>query len=72
MAAIFTKGGKYLASNYHPISMTAIYCNVMKHIIANQLMNHVELSNILYDIGLVDHVRPKQLNRELKVSKQTS
>ena len=43
------EGDKHESKNYRPISLTCICCNLCEHIIANNLMQHLENSNILYD-----------------------
>ena len=43
---VFKKGDKHNAINYRPISLTCI----MEHIIASNLMKHLESNNILYDL----------------------
>ena len=50
IAAAFKKGEKYLASNYRPISLTSICCKLMEHILASNIMSHLESHNILYDL----------------------
>ena len=47
---IFKKGEKGYPSNYRPISLTCIQCNVMEHIIASNLTAHLNKHNILYDL----------------------
>ena len=46
---IFKKGERYKASNYRPVSLTCISCKVMEHIIASQVMKHLESNDILYE-----------------------
>jgi len=50
IAAVFKKGERYIASNYRPISLTAISCKILEHIIASQIMEHLELHQILYEL----------------------
>jgi hypothetical protein len=47
---VFKKGDKHNAINYRPISLTCILCKIMEHIIASNLMKHLESNNILYDL----------------------
>ena len=44
---VFKKGERYKAENYRPISLTCIACKVMEHIIANNIISHIEKNNIL-------------------------
>ena len=44
---VFKKGERYKAENYRPISLTCIACKVMEHIIASNIMSHLEKNNIL-------------------------
>ena len=39
---IFKKGDKHLASNYRPVSLTSICCKLCEHLIAKNLMDHLE------------------------------
>ena len=36
-------------ANYRPISLTAVCCKVMEHILHSQVMKHLDLHNILSD-----------------------
>ena len=47
---VFKQGDKHNAINYRPISLTCILCKIMEHIIASNLMKHLESNNILYDL----------------------
>lgn len=47
---VFKKGDKHNAINYRPISLTCILCKIMEHIIASNMMHHLENNNILYDL----------------------
>ena len=47
---VFKKGDKHNAINYRPISLTFILCKIMEHIIASNLMKHLESNNILYEL----------------------
>ena len=46
----FKKGQKYQTENYRPISLTSVYCKIMEHVVASQIMNHREKNNILYPL----------------------
>jgi len=50
IAAVFKKGERYKASNYRPISLTAICCKIMEHVIASHIMDHLESHQILYKL----------------------
>ena len=50
ICAAFKKGEKYKASNYRPISLTAICCKMLEHIIASNMMKHLEGHKLLYDL----------------------
>ena len=45
---IYKKGAKHLAVNYRPVSLTCVACKVMEHIIASNIMSHLETNGILY------------------------
>jgi hypothetical protein len=47
---VFKKGDKHNAINYRPISLTCICCKILEHVIASNLMSHLENNNILYDL----------------------
>ena len=46
---IFKKGDKCKASNYRPVSLTAICSKVMEHILHSNIMGHFEHHSILTD-----------------------
>ena len=46
---IFKKGDSSTPSNYRPISLTAVCCKVMEHILHSQVMQHHDHHNILSD-----------------------
>ena len=46
---IFKKGERYKPSNYRPVSLTCICCKIMEHVIASNLMKHLESEKILYE-----------------------
>ena len=45
---LFKKGERYKAENYRPVSLTSICSKLMEHVIASQLMGHLNIHNILY------------------------
>ena len=45
---IYKKGPKYLASNYRPVSLTCVCCKLHEHILASNIMAHLEVNNILH------------------------
>ena len=47
---LFKKGEKSEAANYRPISLTCILCKVLEHIIASNVISHLDKNNILYDL----------------------
>ena len=47
---VFKKGDKSLAANYRPISLTCILCKVLEHILASNLVKHLDGQGILYDL----------------------
>lgn len=47
---VFKKGDKHHPGNYRPISLTCIACKIMEHILASNMMNHLETNKILYDL----------------------
>ena len=46
---IFKKGNRSKPANYRPVSLTAIPCKIMEHIISSQMMDHLEENNILLE-----------------------
>ena len=44
------KGEHYKAANYRPVSLTSICSKLMQHVIASQLMGHLNTNSILYDL----------------------
>ncbi len=50
MAPIFKKGDRSKASNYRPVSLMAIVCKLMEHILVSHIMTHLETNNILTDL----------------------
>ena len=47
---VFKKGDKSLAENYRPISLTCILCKVLEHILASNIIRHLDGQGILYDL----------------------
>ena len=43
---VFEKGSKHLAVNYHPISLTAVLCKILEHIL-HDIMAHLDANHIL-------------------------
>ena len=46
---IFKKGQRYSPANYRPVSLTSICCKLQEHILASNIMTHLENSKILID-----------------------
>ena len=46
---VFKKGEKYKPVNYRPVSLTCILCKQMEHILASNIMAHLNKNNMLYD-----------------------
>ena len=49
MTPVFKKGEKYKPINYRPISLTCILCKQMEHILASNIMAHLNSNKLLYD-----------------------
>ena len=47
---VFKKGDESLAANYRPISLTCILCKVLEHILASNIVKHVDAQEIMYDM----------------------
>jgi hypothetical protein len=47
VTALFKKGSKEIPGNYRPVSLTAIMCKLLEHIIYSQISKHLERQNIL-------------------------
>ena len=45
---VYKKGPKSKAENYRPISLTCICCKVLEHIIASNIMSHLDKNNLLF------------------------
>ena len=50
MCPLFKIGEKSEAANYRPISLTCILCKVLEHIIASNVVKHLDRHNTLYDL----------------------
>ena len=50
VSPIFKKGEKSDPSNYRPISLTCVLCNVLEHIVASGVAKHFTELDILYDL----------------------
>jgi hypothetical protein len=50
VAPAYTKGEKYNAVNYRPISLTCISCKIMERVITKHILNHLENNSLLYDL----------------------
>ena len=48
VAPMLKKGERYKPSKYIPVYLTCICCKIMEHVIASNLMKHLESKNILY------------------------
>ena len=46
---IFKAGDRYSCDNYRPISLLSTISNILEKIVANSLVNHLELNNLLYE-----------------------
>ena len=47
---VFKKGDKSLASIYKPISLTCILCKVLEHILASNIVKHLDGQGLMYDL----------------------
>jgi len=47
---VYKKGDKHHPANYRPISLTCISCKLLEHVIASNMMEHLESNNILYEM----------------------
>ena len=50
VSPIFKKGEKSAAANYRPISLTCILCKVMEHIVASNVVKHLDSNGLMYDL----------------------
>ena len=81
VSPVFKKGDKTCPANYRLISLTCILCKRLEHIVASNVMKHLDQNKILYD--LLDGFRAKRscetqltmliekLHQNLKEGKQT-
>ena len=46
---IFKAGDHTSCDNYHPISLLSSLSKILEKIVANSLVNHLEINNLLYD-----------------------
>ena len=44
---VFKKGSRDLPSNYCPVSLTCVLCHVFEHIVADHLLYHLSLDNLI-------------------------
>ena len=49
ISAIFKKGERFKASNYRPVSLTSLCCKLQEHILASNIMRHLDQHSILTD-----------------------
>ena len=47
---VFKKGDKSLAANYRTISLTCILCKVLEYILASNIVKHLDMQEIMYDM----------------------
>ena len=47
---LFKKGDKTIAANYRPISLTCMLCKDLEHIVASNIVTHLDSHNLLYDL----------------------
>ena len=47
---IYKKGDKKDPGNYHPVSLTSLVCKTLEHVLASQIMKHLETNEILADV----------------------
>ena len=47
---VFKKGDNSLASNYRPISLTCILCMILEHILASNIVKHLDGQGPMYDL----------------------
>ena len=50
VSPIFKKGEISAAANHRPISLTCILCKVMEHIIASNVVKHLDTNGLMYDL----------------------
>ena len=47
VAPVFKKGGRDIAENYWPISLTCVCCKILEHIISSHIRHHLDQYGIL-------------------------
>ena len=60
ISPIFPKGNKHMASNYHPIFLTSVYCKTLEHIICKHMLSHLEKTphpHCSMDLATATHVK---------------
>ena len=50
VAPLYKKGDKSNAANYRPISPTCILCKLMEHVIASNIVKHMDANGLMYDL----------------------
>ena len=50
VSPIFKKCDKASAANYRPISLTCILCMILEHIMASNMVKHLDKHGLLYDL----------------------
>ena len=50
VTSVFTKRDKHHPGNYRPISLTCFSCKLLEHILAGNMMKHLESTNILFEL----------------------
>ena len=50
VAPLYKKGDKSLPANYRPISLTCIVCKMLEHIVASNVVKHMDNNNLMYDL----------------------
>ena len=50
---VFRRRDRSSAADYRPISLTCILCRVLEHILASNIVKHVDARGIMYDLNMV-------------------
>ena len=50
VSPIYKKGDESAAANYRPISLTCSLCKVLEHIIASNVVKHLNSNRLMYDL----------------------
>ena len=50
VSPIYKKGDISVAANYRPISLTCFLCKVLEHIIASNVVKHLNSNRLMYDL----------------------